>query len=270
MKLIGDRIKLRRIQIGLSQDELAHLTDYKSRSTINKIELNQRNLRQDQIVVFAQALHTSPAYLMGWTNNADLTHKETILGNNNSEIQVTLKTYPTYQLPQCPNTYVLNKCEKNHIEMYRTLSQEEQIQVDTYTAFIAQSSHNTESIKIATPIKYYDMPVSAGTGQFIDRDNYIMLDVLEVPPPEAEFIVRVCGNSMEPTYNDGDKLYIKPQKTVEIGEIGIFSINGEVFVKERDDDGLISHNKEYDKIIFNEGDSIVCFGKVIGVCDNYR
>lgn len=119
-------------------------------------------------------------------------------------------------------------------------------------------------------IIYFDTPVSAGTGEFLDNSNYIMLDVLEEPPTGAKFIVRVCGDSMEPTYKDGDKLYIKPQDSVLIGEIGIFSINGDVYVKERDNDGLISHNKDYSKIKFNEYDNIKCFGKVIGICEKYR
>ncbi len=66
MSTIGDRIRERREQIGMSQAELAALSGYKSRASINKIELGERDIRQNKIKAIADALHTSPAYLMGW------------------------------------------------------------------------------------------------------------------------------------------------------------------------------------------------------------
>ena len=64
---IGDRIKARREELGISQEELAKKVGYKSRSSVNKIEIDGRGLPQGKIVAFAKALRTSPAYLMGWT-----------------------------------------------------------------------------------------------------------------------------------------------------------------------------------------------------------
>lgn len=63
---IGERIRSRRIQLGMSQDELAKKLGYKSRSSINKIELNGRNLTQSKIADIAIALETTPDYIMGW------------------------------------------------------------------------------------------------------------------------------------------------------------------------------------------------------------
>jgi len=63
---IGSRIKARRNELNLSQDELAKRLGYKSRSSINKIELDQRNLTQSKIKAIADALETTPAYIMGW------------------------------------------------------------------------------------------------------------------------------------------------------------------------------------------------------------
>lgn len=97
-----------------------------------------------------------------------------------------------------------------------------------------------------------------------------MLDLMETPPEGAEFVVRVCGDSMEPTYPDGTKLYIKPQDDVQPGEIGIFCVNGSVYVKERDNDGLVSHNPKYEKICFEDSDNLKCYGKVVGVCRKCR
>lgn len=63
---IYDRIRKRRDELGMSQQELADKTGYKSRSAINKIELGLRDISQSKIESFANALQTTPAYLMGW------------------------------------------------------------------------------------------------------------------------------------------------------------------------------------------------------------
>ena len=63
---IGSRIKRQREALGMSQEELAKKVGYKSRSSINKIEIDGRGLPQSKIVAFAKALETTPAYLMGW------------------------------------------------------------------------------------------------------------------------------------------------------------------------------------------------------------
>lgn len=69
MTTIGDRIKARRIELDMSQDELARLVGYKSRSSINKIESDGRLLPQRKIMEIANALNTTPAYIMGWDNS---------------------------------------------------------------------------------------------------------------------------------------------------------------------------------------------------------
>lgn len=66
---IGERIKNRRKELKMSQDELAMKLGYKSRSSINKIELNARNLTQSKIKAFADALEVTPEYIMGWDDS---------------------------------------------------------------------------------------------------------------------------------------------------------------------------------------------------------
>lgn len=63
---IGDRIRIRREELKMSQDELAKRLGYKSRSSVNKIEANSRNLTQSKIKAIADALDTTPSYIMGW------------------------------------------------------------------------------------------------------------------------------------------------------------------------------------------------------------
>lgn len=67
---IGERIKQRRDELKMSQEELATKLGYKSRSSINKIELGQQNLTQSKIAAIAKALETTPSYIMGWNDDA--------------------------------------------------------------------------------------------------------------------------------------------------------------------------------------------------------
>lgn len=63
---IGKNIMARRKELGLTQEELAKRLGYKSKSTINKIENGTNDIPQSKVVKFAEALGTTPAYLMGW------------------------------------------------------------------------------------------------------------------------------------------------------------------------------------------------------------
>ena len=62
---IGQRIKQRREELGLSQEELAHALGYKNRSSINKIELDKQHLQQSKILNIAKALKTTPTWILG-------------------------------------------------------------------------------------------------------------------------------------------------------------------------------------------------------------
>lgn len=66
MNDIGKRIKQKREEYGWTQEELAKRMGYKSKSTINKIEMGINDISQSKIVKFAEVLNTSVAYLMGW------------------------------------------------------------------------------------------------------------------------------------------------------------------------------------------------------------
>lgn len=66
---IGSRIRRRREQRGLSQTDLANILGYSDRSAIAKIESGRSNLTQSKIEAFASALHTTPEYILGWTND---------------------------------------------------------------------------------------------------------------------------------------------------------------------------------------------------------
>lgn len=65
MSKIGDNIKRRRIELGLSQSELAKKIGYTHYSSVSKVELGQVDLPQSKIMLFAKALETTPVELMG-------------------------------------------------------------------------------------------------------------------------------------------------------------------------------------------------------------
>ena len=65
-KEIGNRIRIKREKMGMTQEQLASKLGYKSKSSITKIENGTRDLRQKNIKAIADALDTTPSYLMGW------------------------------------------------------------------------------------------------------------------------------------------------------------------------------------------------------------
>lgn len=93
MSTIGNRIRNRREELGLSQDELGKRLGYKSRSSINKIELDQRNLTQSKIKAIADALETAPSYIMGW-DEPDQKFDEEKLKFFDNLFPITVKKFP--------------------------------------------------------------------------------------------------------------------------------------------------------------------------------
>jgi transcriptional regulator with XRE-family HTH domain len=66
MSTVGNRILQRRKELDLTQEELAKRMGYKSKSTINKIEMGINDIPQSKIAKFAEVLATTPSFLMGW------------------------------------------------------------------------------------------------------------------------------------------------------------------------------------------------------------
>ena len=101
MSTVGENILLMRKRLGWTQEELAKRMGYKSKSTINKIELGINDIPQSKIVKFAAVLDTTPAYLMGWSEN---------------ETQET----------QSPDNQELTEGEKLVLELFRKIPEEHQ------------------------------------------------------------------------------------------------------------------------------------------------
>ncbi len=78
----GNRVKQKRLELGLTQEGLAKAAGYTSRSSINKIELGLVDLPQSKIAAIAKALHTSPSYLVGWAESYDNQNNITLSFDN--------------------------------------------------------------------------------------------------------------------------------------------------------------------------------------------
>lgn len=111
----------------------------------------------------------------------------------------------------------------------------------------------------------YTSPMSAGTGQPAGDEYPENYRLVKEPPRRASFIAPVSGDSMEPTYNNGDLVFVRVQEKVEIGEIGVFWMDGQQWIKECGDGELISHNPDYGPRKMTE--DVRCQGLVLCVCD---
>ena len=106
--------------------------------------------------------------------------------------------------------------------------------------------------------------VSAGFGDILN--DYENSETVLVPLTEesrkADFVLCVHGDSMEPMFSDGDYVLVKHQDAIDPGEIGIFALNGEGYIKKLGKNVLISLNEKYPEIPLDNESR--CFGKVLG------
>jgi transcriptional regulator with XRE-family HTH domain len=93
MSTVGQNIAFIRKSLGWTQEELALKMGYKSKSTINKIELGINDIPQSKIVKFAEALGTTPAVLMGWKEN-DISLEETTLTEREKKLLDLFRSLP--------------------------------------------------------------------------------------------------------------------------------------------------------------------------------
>ncbi len=116
-------------------------------------------------------------------------------------------------------------------------------------------------------IKLYTLGVSAGTGNFLDDENFEEFETDEFIPAGTDFAVHITGDSMMPMFKDKQIIFIHSQDTLEDGEIGIFFLDGNAYCKKlmRNKKGtaLISLNKKYDPIPITEDSALAVFGRVL-------
>lgn len=160
--------------------------------------------------------------------------------------------------------------EMKHIEKYRSLDDHGKKIIDFImheewkrSAILNKKTDKTE-LPTTRLINYYYRLASAGLGQILfDMPPTKRIEIPDLPEyRKADYAIGVNGNSMEPTYSDGDMLLVEMTEEIAIGEIGIFTVNNECFVKKLGNQELISLNPEYSNIPLNE--TTKCMGRVIG------
>lgn len=110
-------------------------------------------------------------------------------------------------------------------------------QKDNEFGLIDETQSTSESKKI---IPLFDWPACAGDGFYFDQAN-VPFERIEVDNLNADYAVKISGRSMEPTIADGSVVMVKQVDVLSNGDIGIFSINGEIMCKRYciDDAGII-------------------------------
>ncbi len=113
----------------------------------------------------------------------------------------------------------------------------------------------------------YSLAVSAGTGQFLDSDDFESIIVGADVPDTADYGVRVAGNSMEPRYQDGQTVWVQYRRTLRSGEIGIFLYDDNAYLKQLivDDSGVRLHslNPDYSDIPVRSAGELRVLGRVV-------
>ena len=234
--MIGDKIRERRLELGMTQSQVAELTNIK-KNTISNYENNVSAPNENNIFKLMEVLKCDANYLFEWEKVTDL--------------ELSIK-------------------EKNHIKKYRTLDEYGKKAVDDLLDNEYERCQEEKKIEVIQ-LPMSELKVSAGVGSWIEDNRYGTIEVVDTPESrKADLVIEISGDSMEPTYHNGDNVLVRLQPSVDIGEIGVFVKDSEGYIKELGKNRLISHNKEYKDIILNEYTDIYCVGKVIGIAEVIR
>lgn len=250
MSTMGERLRNARENKGLLQSQLANLIGVKSSAVISNWEKDTNKPDAEKIVRICEALNISLSYLLDYhgenpikLSNTEMEHikKYRVLDEHGKEmVDVVLdKEYKRYQKIQESIIISSSKIKGNVMHL-----QEQKI------------------IYLPEPLQ----SASAGTGQIADDDTAEQVAVYynEITS-KADFIMRISGDSMEPKFMDGDRVLVRSQPAVEIGEIGIFIRDSERFIKIYRGSYLESINPKYGDVSLEEYSR--CLGKVIGVLE---
>lgn len=242
MNILGSSIKEVRKSKKLTQKKLAELTGFKQ-NTISNHENGNRQLDEKDIRIYAQALEVSPQYLF------DLAKPSSI------------DTPPTTSSIQ---------------SIYDQLAPPRQGKVLTFAEGQLDEQKNEDKTKINEVSEkivqlygydYYDHAASAGTGQYL---NDVRVERIELPVDvDADFVIPIKGDSMEPDYHDGDLVFIQTSVDLNDGVIGVFNYNGEAYIKQLviDEDQAYLHslNPEYKDMPITPETDFRIIGEVVGL-----
>ena len=259
---MNERIKTLRKSLGFTLDEFGARIGI-GKSAASKIERGKNGVSEQTIKSICREFSVNEDWLR--TGNGDM-----LLQDNKSILDRLADEYKVTDRERAVLTAFLNLSENDRAAIMRY--------VDNLVAELYSSSEfsmisasqketpSTESAVKALPFRYSMQSASAGTGTYLGPEAFETMLVRETPlTRRVSFGIPVNGDSMEPQFHNGDMLLIERTKEIRIGEIGVFTLNGEGYVKELGDKELLSLNPEYQPIKMT-GD-ISCNGRVIGVLD---
>ncbi|MGM9619531.1 MAG: XRE family transcriptional regulator [Oscillospiraceae bacterium] len=238
---LGERIRQRREELGLSRLELAELLGV-SRSAVGNYEIGISAPREEVLLKLFEVLQTEPNYLF----------------------------QDSFSGPSAVSTE-----ERRLVERYRALSRAGRETAHTMLgALCAMQEALQEPQEPAAEtriIPLYTSPAAAGYASPVMGEDFEPLAVTAEVPAAAEFAVRIRGDSMEPQIPDGSVVYVNHDR-VSNGDVGIFCVDGEMYCKQyyRDPLGMVylfSLNRrraDADVVFYQEsGRNLFCFGRVI-------
>ena len=236
---IGLKIKEFRDQRGLTQKELADLIEM-GNTTIANYEKGFRTPKKNTLFKIANALNVTIDDLFPILKQSDNSIIESV-----EEILFQLDPEP-YQ---------------HNVLTYAEGQLEEQKQAKKKLAEVHEVSVQYFAYN------YYDQPVSAGTGQYL---NEVQIETIQLPVKvDADFVCPIYGDSMEPDYKSGDYVFVKLTVELPSGTVGVFDYEGEAYIKqlviEKDKAYLRSFNKKYKDIPINSDSDFRIIGKVVDV-----
>lgn len=295
MKTTSDRIKEGMEIRNMKQADLVERTGI-SKGALSSYISGRYSPKQNNIYLIAKALNVSEGWLMGfdvpmgrkadaekfgeYAEHFNKSHTQYMLNAEEKDVIDSMRSLKTMQsivsFKDSDEKVIIDKINSNLIQFNKKGLK----QVDSYTNdllkitdYCRESLNEAEIISFRNSISsrhsnkkkthlytYMHKLACAGNGFYFDD---IPTDLIEAPyMAGADFIIGVNGDSMEPTYYDGDMVYVEKRQIINTGDIGIFVVNDECFIKEAGEHALISHNPNYDDISGDE--SIQCVGKVLG------
>lgn len=236
---IGLKIKEFRDQRGLTQKELADLIEM-GNTTIANYEKGFRTPKKNTLFKIANALNVTIDDLFPILKQSDNSIIESV-----EEILSQLDPEP-YQ------RNVLTCAERQLEEQ----NQDKKRLAEVHEVSVQYFAYN-----------YYDQPVSAGTGQYL---NEVQIETIQLPVKvDADFVCPIYGDSMEPDYKSGDYVFVKLTVELPNGTVGVFDYEGEAYIKqliiEKDKAYLRSFNTKYKDIPINSDSDFRIIGKVVDV-----
>ena len=201
-KYIGNQIKTFRKSAGFTQDELAKRLNT-TKQTISRYEKGDRKANQDMLFELCDIFGVS-------IDDFFPSQNETLQSPSTSPIQTI---YDELNPPR--QVKVLNYAER---QLKEQRNEEE-----------TKGTEVSEAIQLYS-YDYYDHPASAGTGQYL---NDVRVERIELPVDiDADFVIPIKGDSMEPDYHDGDLVFIQTSVDLNDGVIGVFNYNGDAYIKQ--------------------------------------